>query len=394
MPNAPAILIAEDDPGALKFMTRYLESLGCDVISAIDGGEAMAKYDEYSPDIVVTDFNMPRADGLEVINHIRQGSNLYWTPVIVLSAQSDNENIIRCLEAGADDYITKPVNLKVLHAKIKTYSKLSRLQNENLAIKSSLEDAIEEIAREEALAEKLLTRMLESNISANDFARYIIKPATRFSGDLVSIKDQGDNTLILIADSTGHGLTASLPTLVASQIFHSSLESTEQLSIVASNLNEALFKLLPAELFVAATLIKLNHKEKYIELWTGGLPDALVKVDGENSLRKLKSEHLPLGILRPDDFDASLHKINWNQSISLFACSDGFFDIINHEQSNANMSMVCDVVDKTGGKTRLKALESLLEKSVQETDFKDDVTLFTLDVDLSTCMNQTGFIAS
>ncbi|MCC5796143.1 MAG: response regulator [Methylophaga sp.] len=394
MPNAPAILIAEDDPGALKFMTRYLESLGCDVISAIDGGEAMAKYDEYSPDIVVTDFNMPRADGLEVINHIRQGSNLYWTPVIVLSAQSDNENIIRCLEAGADDYITKPVNLKVLHAKIKTYSKLSRLQNENLAIKSSLEDAIEEIAREEALAEKLLTRMLESNISANDFARYIIKPATRFSGDLVSIKDQGDNTLILVADSTGHGLTASLPTLVASQIFHSSLESTEQLSIVASNLNEALFKLLPAELFVAATLIKLNHKEKYIELWTGGLPDALVKVDGENSLRKLKSEHLPLGILRPDDFDASLHKINWNQSISLFACSDGFFDIINHEQSNANMSMVCDVVDKTSGKTRLKALESLLEKSVQETDFKDDVTLFTLDVDLSTCMNQTGFIAS
>lgn len=379
-PN-PSILIADDEASALKFMTRYLESIGCDVISAVDGKEAIYKFDENPPDIVITDFNMPHADGLEVINHVRKRSNHYWTPIIVLSALSDNDNIIKCLEAGADDYITKPVNLKILNAKIKTHSWLSRLQHENLATKSSLEEALKEIAREETLAENLLSRMLESNKSSNSFVQYLIKPALRFSGDLVSIQSLGDNTYILIADSTGHGLSASLPTLVVSQVFHHSLEATELLTNVASNLNEALYNLLPVEFFVAATLIKFNHNEKYIELWTGGLPDTLLSIDDDTSTKSIKSDHLPLGILKPEQFDSSLRKISWNKSISVFCCSDGFFDMINHEQSELDNNMVYQVVNQFHGKERLEALETLLKRCIQHIDFKDDVTLLTLDVD-------------
>ena len=172
MPDNSTVLIAEDDRAALKFVTIYLESIGANVITATDGRDAIAKYDESKPDIVITDFSMPHANGLEVIEHIRKQNNHYWTPIIVLSAFSDEANIISCLEAGADDYITKPVNLKILRAKVKTHSWLSRLQLENLSTKSSLQQALNKIAAEEALAENLLSRLLQNNKATNDYIEY------------------------------------------------------------------------------------------------------------------------------------------------------------------------------------------------------------------------------
>lgn len=374
------VLIADDETSALKFMSMHLESIGCHVITALDGTDAINKFDEFAPDIVITDFSMPHANGLEVIKNVRERDSYYWTPIIVLSALNDKDNVISCLEAGADDYITKPVNLKILNAKIKTHSWLSRLQHENLSTKNSLEEALKKLATEEELAEKLLSRMLKSNTSTNTFVEYLIKPASRFSGDLVSIQSVNDNTYILIADSTGHGLRASLPTLIASEVFHHSLESTEQLEVVAYNLNEALHRLLPVDFFVAATLIKFNYNDGYIELWSGGFPDVLIKVDEEISAKNFNSDHLPLGILNPKEFDSSFKTIRWERSISVLCCSDGFFDLINHEQSKLNETMVYEVFNQTHGKKRLEALEKLLERCIEQIDFKDDITLLTLDM--------------
>ena len=112
------ILVAEDEPMLLKTIELKLKKEGYEVIASADGRDAIARFHEMDPDMVITDIMMPYASGLEIVSIVKKpGSKRI--PVIMLSAMEQEKVVMEAFELGADDYITKPFSLNELVIRVK-----------------------------------------------------------------------------------------------------------------------------------------------------------------------------------------------------------------------------------------------------------------------------------
>src|SRR5690242_10695175 len=113
----PLILVIDDDVDIRRSLSRELEAAGYRTLEAADGVEGRELFGQHRPELVVTDLAMPRADGFEVISAVRR---IDATPVLVLSVRGEEEDKVRALDLGADDYVTKPFSLRELLARVRT----------------------------------------------------------------------------------------------------------------------------------------------------------------------------------------------------------------------------------------------------------------------------------
>jgi two-component system alkaline phosphatase synthesis response regulator PhoP len=111
-----SVLLVDDDRDLIDVLTYILRREGYEVITAYDGEQGWQRFTEDSPELVVLDANMPGIDGMEVCRRIRERSS---TPVIMLTARTDEADIVKALGLGADDYITKPFSPRQLVARVK-----------------------------------------------------------------------------------------------------------------------------------------------------------------------------------------------------------------------------------------------------------------------------------
>ena len=111
------ILVVDDDPAILRLVCTNLKARGYTVSTAMDGEEALKAVESDFVDLIVLDIMMPRLDGVEVCRRVREWSDI---PIIVLSARGDEKDKVKCLELGADDYLTKPFGIAELMARVKT----------------------------------------------------------------------------------------------------------------------------------------------------------------------------------------------------------------------------------------------------------------------------------
>lgn len=110
------ILVVDDDRNIVKVIEMYLLKEGYSVVTCTDGEEAIRKFTDTSPDLVLLDIMLPKKDGLEVLKDIRKKSNI---PVLMLTAKGDTFDRVIGLELGADDYVVKPFEVKELLARVK-----------------------------------------------------------------------------------------------------------------------------------------------------------------------------------------------------------------------------------------------------------------------------------
>lgn len=110
------ILIVDDEPQITRVLRRSLLTHGYDVRTAADGEAALDVFHDWTPDLVVTDLSMPGMDGIELCRRVRERSAL---PIIVLSVKGEEQTKVRALDAGADDYITKPFGMDELLARLR-----------------------------------------------------------------------------------------------------------------------------------------------------------------------------------------------------------------------------------------------------------------------------------
>jgi DNA-binding response OmpR family regulator len=107
------VLVVDDDPALLPLIEYTFAREGYEVVTACDGKEALREFFAHKPDLVILDIMMPRMDGWEACRRIREVSDV---PIVMLTARGQDEDIVRGLEYGADDYLTKPFSIKVLLA--------------------------------------------------------------------------------------------------------------------------------------------------------------------------------------------------------------------------------------------------------------------------------------
>lgn len=126
------ILIADDNMEIIKILKPYIEKEGFNVIFALDGEEALLKFEHYNPKLILLDIMMPLIDGIEVCSRIRTTSN---TPIIMITAKSEDSDKILGLNSGADDYIIKPFSPGEVVARIKAVlRRITPVENNSVSI--------------------------------------------------------------------------------------------------------------------------------------------------------------------------------------------------------------------------------------------------------------------
>jgi two-component system phosphate regulon response regulator PhoB len=122
----PSVLVVEDEPAQREMIAYNLESEGFRVIKAGDGNEALLLIEEEEPDLILLDWMLPGTSGIEICRQIKMKPSFRLTPVIMLSARSEEVDKVRGLETGADDYICKPYSVLEMIARVKAHLRRSR----------------------------------------------------------------------------------------------------------------------------------------------------------------------------------------------------------------------------------------------------------------------------
>lgn len=132
--NKATILVVEDDTPVRNLITTTLKTHDYKYLTAKDGASAIMEASSYNPDIILLDLGLPDMDGIEVIKKIRTWSN---SPIIVISARSEDSDKIEALDCGADDYLTKPFSVEELLARLRvTQRRLNFIQTQVLSTSS------------------------------------------------------------------------------------------------------------------------------------------------------------------------------------------------------------------------------------------------------------------
>jgi adenylate cyclase len=139
----PRILAVDDAPANLEILRVRLESQGYEVFTAVDGEEALARAAEIEPDLILLDVMMPKLDGISVLKQLKQDARQRFTPVILVTAKADTRDVVAGLEAGGDDYLTKPFEHSALMARVRSMLRIKELhdkvQDQALVLKEQAE---------------------------------------------------------------------------------------------------------------------------------------------------------------------------------------------------------------------------------------------------------------
>jgi len=122
----PQVLLVEDNPDNLDMVSNYLRIRGCEVRTACNGLEAISLAEDQPPDVILMDVQMPGMDGLEATRRLRKNPAQRATPIIALTALAMPGDRERCLDAGMDDYLSKPLGLEELHKNLMSWVKRTR----------------------------------------------------------------------------------------------------------------------------------------------------------------------------------------------------------------------------------------------------------------------------
>ena len=118
----PFIMVVDDNKITTKLLRRYLEANSYDAVEAYDGIDCLEKVELRLPDAIVLDVMMPRLDGYETVKKLKAQEHTKNIPVVIVTALNDVANQIKSIEAGADDFLSKPIEEKLLIAKVKLLS--------------------------------------------------------------------------------------------------------------------------------------------------------------------------------------------------------------------------------------------------------------------------------
>jgi CheY-like chemotaxis protein len=257
MTRALTILVAEDSPTSRQILIDYIRLLGHTAVAVCNGQEAVDYCIQQRPDVIFMDVTMPVMDGFAATSAIRQLLGEHWIPIIFLTSLSDRSQLLRGLTMGADDYLTKPIDLDILTAKLHVLIRISEMQQRIAQDSERLEAYYRINEQEQMFAQMVLDRFTRRAEQTPPNIQQWQRPAMNFSGDTICIRRSRPGLdRIMLADSTGHGLAAAICGLPAVDTFFAMCDRNLPVQEIARTINRKLHTILPIGRFVAATLMK------------------------------------------------------------------------------------------------------------------------------------------
>ena len=174
MRDPARILVVDDVADNVEILRMRLTALGYEVIEATDGEQALAKVAEALPDLVLLDIMMPKIDGLEVVRRLKADKNLPFIPVILVTAKAGPKDVVAGLDAGGDDYLTKPIDHGALVARVRAMLRIKALHDQiqemNQGLEAKVKAQVEELERVSRLRRFLAPQLAQAVVSSGDEA--------------------------------------------------------------------------------------------------------------------------------------------------------------------------------------------------------------------------------
>src|SRR6266446_44604 len=279
--NGELILVIDDDRASRRMLTRALGEAGYQCREAASGPEALEMLHAERPSLLLLDFYMPQLNGAEVLSRLRADSDpaIAQLPAIMLTGHGGEESEVRCLEAGANDFVTKPINSAVLRARIETQLRLRSMRRQLERQNDELEEWRRNLERDLAaarLTQQSLIPQKAPRLPGWELAA-CYRPVIQVGGDIYGWLRMIDGRMLFwIADATGHGASAALLTTLAKLLFHHANAENEPPTEIMRAVDRDFRSILGARSFMTAMCVALDPRSGAGSIVGAGHPPLLV----------------------------------------------------------------------------------------------------------------------
>lgn len=369
------ILLAEDAAASRFLLQRALEELGHECVVAEDGVQAWDLYRSSNPEVVISDWIMPGLDGDELCRRIRADEDHPYTYFVMLTSLEDKEHVLRGMQAGVDDYLTKPLDRNELTARLIAAGRVTALHRR-------IVEQQQELQSEVAMAAGIQAGLLPSEPPTLDGADIagLCLPAANVGGDYYDLMvDEQGRLVILVADVAGHSIGSALLMAMARSVLRREVESGCSPGEVLRATNRAMFQdLVNAGLFITmfcARYDRLDGRLTYAN--AGHNPPVLASPDG--TTQELDGDGAAIGFLDDLPFEEREETIAPGGSLLLY--TDGAVEALDPAEEpfgEERLAELVAVMGAAGAQALVGAVVDALNDFTGAAPQRDDITLVAL----------------
>ena len=321
------ILVVDDDAMSRKILTQLLTSAGYECDQSEDGGKALEMIHAKQPSLLLLDFDMPGLNGAEVLRRLRSDNDptVGQIPAIMLTGHGSEASEVLCLQAGADDFVTKPINAAVLRARIETQLRLRSMRRQLERQNDELEEWRRNLERDLAAA-----RLTQQSLIPHKPPKLpgwqvatCYRPVIQVGGDIYGwLPMKGSRILFWIADGTGHGAAAALLTTLAKLLFHHGSVEHNTPARIMEAVNHDFRSIFGARSFMTAMCVAVDPESGGASVVGAGHPPLLI-VRHDSATESIASIAPPLGLLEHPEFTET--RIDLESGDAFLLYTDGLF---------------------------------------------------------------------
>ncbi len=372
------VLIVDDEQRILEILQLYLENQNFDVYTASSGQEALELLENINVDVIVSDLMMPNIDGTKLCKIVKNEEKYNNPYFIMLTAKTTVDSRIEGLTIGADDYITKPFNVKEVIARVLAGARIKKLQNTILEKNRELEKYKTKMEKEIYMASRFQKSLIpkKGKISDEISIDYLYIPAIQIGGDIFDIRKQPNgNVAFFIADVTGHGIVAALIAAILKLSFVQASSQNSSPYDIAQKINKDLLETTTDEQFVSLFIGVIDTTKMELKYIRAGHPEQFLKTNGK--IIELGGDGFLIGIT--DNLLISEQKISIMPDDIIYLYTDGITEAQNEKGELFGVNRLKNIL---ANKEDLAAI--LKEIKFFTTNFEDDITLVKIKLGVNT----------
>jgi len=392
------VLVVDDSRLQRKILTTLLKKWGYQVVEADTGEAALALTREHHPELILSDWIMPGMSGLEFCQHFKKDVREHYGYFILLTSKSEKNEIAEGLDAGADDFLSKPLDANELRARITAGERIITMQQELREKNRVISDSLNEIQRlYDSLDSDLIeAKKLQQSLIRERFKQFpggdlsfLLRSSGHVGGDLVGFYQISEDELGIYAlDVSGHGISSALMTArlagylsgaapdqnIALEKADDGSYRSRPLSETVSLLNELVLDEMETEHYFTLALATVNLTSGKVIISQAGHPHPLVqRADGR--IEQDGTGGFPVGLMSGMSF--SEFEVQLQPGDRLLLLSDGVVECPLPSGGMLGEDGLTELVDQLGditGQAFLEALVWQLTELTGEEEFPDDIS--------------------
>jgi len=376
MRTPPLILIVDDNPANVDILQARLAANNYEIITASDGEAGLAMARDHRPDLILLDIMMPKMDGIEVCRQLRADASLPFMPIIMVTAKTDSKDVVAGLEAGGDEYLTKPVDHAALVARVKSMLRIKSLHDTVLEQSAQLQTQLKTATKIQSLFWPDIPVL-----TGGSYIWAVAVPAAYVSGDLYDVIPLPDGSLLAyVADVSDKGVPAALVMAALSTRIRSEARIHCEVNTLLEAVNNRLHRLTSEEGFFATiVLVKYWPSNGRMQITLGGHLEPLWI--GKNCIIDFPPlKGIPLGITPDCRYEKKEIVLSPGESFLFF--SDGVVEAENENKELFSNSRLVDYIMNSKGPPWGKGLVELINQWRGNSGVSDDMTILEIWRDL------------